>query len=439
MKTLSVDIKNVLGTVSREDINKLDAKAANALDEVLNGTGAGSDFLGWVNLPTETTEALLDDIVATADSLRQNCDTVVAIGIGGSYLGAKAVIEALSDSFAAYRPSTEGNPKVLFAGQNIGEDYLKDKRFGIIVISKSGTTTEPAIAFRLLKEQLERQLGIEEARKRIVAITDAQRGALRRLATEEGYKTFVIADNVGGRFSVLTPVGLLPIAVAGFDIRALIDGAAEMEKKTNNADASNPAFLYAETRNALYQAGKKTEILVNYNPKLHYFGEWWKQLYGESEGKDNLGIFPAAVDNSTDLHSMGQWIQEGERTIFETVISVQESAHEKLIPSDEANLDGLNYIAGKHVDEVNKMAELGTRIAHVDGGVPNILISLPALEEKYLGQLIYFFEKACGISGYILGVNPFNQPGVEAYKRNMFALLAKPGYEKETEAIKARL
>lgn len=446
MKTLSVDIKEVLGTVSREEINKLDAKAANALDEVLNGTGAGSDFLGWVNLPTETTDALLDDIVATADSLRQNCDTVVAIGIGGSYLGAKAVIEALSYSFAAYRPATEGNPKVLFAGQNIGEDYLyelqdylKDKRFGIIVISKSGTTTEPAIAFRLLKEQLERQLGVEEARKRIVAITDAQRGALRRLATEEGYKTFVIADNVGGRFSVLTPVGLLPIAVAGFDIRALIDGAAEMEKMTNTPDAANPAFLYAETRNALYQAGKKTEILVNYNPKLHYFGEWWKQLYGESEGKDNLGIFPASVDNSTDLHSMGQWIQEGERTIFETVISVQESKHEKLIPSDEANLDGLNYIAGKHVDEVNKMAELGTRLAHVDGGVPNILITLPALEEKYLGQLIYFFEKACGISGYILGVNPFNQPGVEAYKRNMFALLAKPGYEKETEAIKARL
>ncbi len=446
MKTLSVDIKDVFGTISREDINKLDTEACASIDKVLTGTGAGSDFLGWVNLPTETTEALLDDIVATAESLRQNCDTVVAIGIGGSYLGAKAVIEALSDSFAAYRPAKEGSPKVLFAGQNIGEDYmyelqdyLKDKKFGIIVISKSGTTTEPAIAFRLLKEQLERQLGLDEARKRIVAITDAQRGALRRLATEEGYKTFVIADNVGGRFSVLTPVGLLPIAVAGFDIRALIDGAAEMEKMTNTADAANPSFLYAETRNALYRAGKKTEILVNYNPKLHFFGEWWKQLYGESEGKDNRGIFPAAVDNSTDLHSMGQWIQEGERTIFETVISVAESAHEKLIPSDEANLDGLNYIAGKHIDEVNKMAELGTRIAHVDGGVPNILVTIPALEEKYLGQLIYFFEKACGISGYILGVNPFNQPGVEAYKRNMFALLAKPGYEKETEAIKARL
>lgn len=446
MKTINVDIKDVLSTVSHEEISKLDNKATEALDKVLNGTGAGNDFLGWVNLPTETTDALLDDIVATAEALRASCDTVVAIGIGGSYLGAKAVIEALSDSFAAYRPGVQGEPKVLFAGQNIGEDYLfelqdylKDKRFGIIVISKSGTTTEPAIAFRLLKEQLERQLGLEEARKRIVAITDAQRGALRRLANEEGYKTFVIADNVGGRFSVLTPVGLLPIAVAGFDIRAMIDGAAEMEKNTNAADAQNPAYLYAETRNALYAAGKKTEILVNYNPKLHYFGEWWKQLYGESEGKDHLGIFPAAVDNSTDLHSMGQWIQEGERTIFETVISVQETKHEKLIPSDEANLDGLNYIAGKHVDEVNKMAELGTRLAHVDGGVPNILITLPALEEKYLGQLIYFFEKACGISGYILGVNPFTQPGVEAYKRNMFALLAKPGYEKETEAIKARI
>jgi len=446
MKTLSIDIKNVLGTISRGDIDNLDTKAADALDKVLNGTGAGNDFLGWVNLPTETTDALLDDIISTAEQLRRDCDTVIAIGIGGSYLGAKAVIEALSDSFAAYRPASQGNPKVIFAGQNIGEDYLfelqdylKDKRFGIIVISKSGTTTEPAIAFRLLKEQLEKQLGTDQARKRIVAITDAQRGALRRLATEEGYKTFVIADNVGGRFSVLTPVGLLPIAVAGFDIRALIDGAAEMEKMTDSADKDNPSCLYAQTRNALYAAGKKTEILVNYNPKLHYFGEWWKQLYGESEGKDGKGIFPAAVDNSTDLHSMGQWIQEGERTIFETVISVSETTHEKLIPTDQANLDGLNYIAGKHIDEVNKMAELGTRLAHVDGGVPNILIHLPALEEKYLGQLIYFFEKACGISGYILGVNPFNQPGVEAYKRNMFALLAKPGYEKETREIQARL
>ena len=444
MKKIQVITDGMAGMVDAAAIAALDAEARNGLELLTSGEGAGADFLGWVKLPEETDDALLDDINATAARLRETCEVVVAVGIGGSYLGAKAVIEALSDSFAPYRAGT--GTRVLFAGQNIGEDYmaelqdyLRDKKFGIIVISKSGTTTEPAIAFRLLKEQLESQLGVDEARKRIVAITDAQRGALRRLATEEGYKTFVIADNVGGRFSVLTPVGLLPIAVAGFDIRALIDGAAEMEKMTNTADQSNPAYLYAETRNALYLAGKKTEILVNYNPKLHYFGEWWKQLYGESEGKDGKGIFPAAVDNSTDLHSMGQWIQEGERTIFETVISVQESAHEKLIPSDEANLDGLNYIAGKHIDEVNKMAELGTRLAHVDGGVPNILIHLPALEEKYLGQLIYFFEKACGISGYILGVNPFNQPGVEAYKRNMFALLAKPGYEKETEAIQTRL
>ncbi|MDE6495254.1 MAG: glucose-6-phosphate isomerase [Duncaniella sp.] len=447
MKTISVDIKDVFSTVTPAAVEALDSKGAEALDKVMNGTGEGSDFLGWVNLPTDTTDALLDDIIATADRLRATCDTVVAIGIGGSYLGAKAVIEALSDSFSSLRPGVQGEPKVLFAGQNIGEDYLyelqdylKDKRFGIIVISKSGTTTEPAIAFRLLKEQLERQLGKEEARNRIVAITDAKRGALRTLATEEGYKTFVIADNVGGRFSVLTPVGLLPIAVAGFDIRALIDGAVEMEKATATADpATNPSMLYAETRNALYQAGKKIEILVNYNPKLHFFGEWWKQLYGESEGKDHKGIFPAAVDNSTDLHSMGQWIQDGERTIFETVLSVEESRYTKEIPADEANLDGLNYIAGMRVDHVNKMAELGTRLAHVDGGVPNMRVTIPALEEKYLGQLIYFFEKACGISGYLLEVNPFNQPGVEAYKRNMFALLEKPGYEKDTEAIKARL
>ena len=335
---------------------------------------------------------------------------------------------------------------MLFAGQNIGEDYLyelqdllKDKKFGIIVISKSGTTTEPAIAFRLLKEQLEAQMGKEEASKRIVAITDAKKGALRQLATEEGYKTFVIADNVGGRFSVLTPVGLLPIAVAGFDICKLLEGARRMQAATAEANDLNPSLLYATTRNALYRAGKKTEILVNYNPKLHFFGEWWKQLYGESEGKDHKGIFPAAVDFTTDLHSMGQWIQEGERTIFETVLSVETSAHKTVIPTDAANLDGLNYLAGKRVDEVNKMAELGTRIAHVDGGVPNIRVTIPALEEEWLGELIYFFEKACGISGDLLDVNPFNQPGVEAYKRNMFALLEKPGYEAETAAIKARL
>ncbi|MGM9845325.1 MAG: glucose-6-phosphate isomerase [Muribaculaceae bacterium] len=443
MEKLQVKINNVTATVSQAAVDALAPAAAASIEKLVKGTGAGNDFLGWVNLPTRTPSTLIDDINATARRMRETCDVVIAIGIGGSYLGAKAVIEALSDSFAAYKKA-EG-PQILFAGQNIGEDYLyelqeylRDKRFGIIVISKSGTTTEPAIAFRLLKAQLEEQLGRDEASSRIVAITDAHRGALRSLATTEGYKTYVIDDNVGGRFSVLSPVGLLPIAVAGFDIKALVAGAASMEEATLGG-SDNAAALYAQTRNALYQAGKKIEILVNYNPKLHYFGEWWKQLYGESEGKDHKGIFPAAVDNSTDLHSMGQWIQDGERTIFETVISVANQAHEVIIPSDTDNLDGLNYIAGKRVDEVNKMAELGTVIAHVDGGVPNIHITLPALREDYLGQLIYFFEVACGISGYILDVNPFNQPGVEAYKRNMFALLAKPGYEKETEAIKARL
>lgn len=442
MEQIQVSIKNVSGTVDRAAIDALAPEANDGLRKILDGSGLGNDFLGWVKLPTSITAESLDDINATAAALRNSCDTIVVIGIGGSYLGAKAVIEALSDSFAAYRNTT---PKVLFAGQNIGEDYLyelqnylKDKKFGIIVISKSGTTTEPAIAFRLLKEQLESQMGREEASKRIVAITDEHRGALRSLATQEGYKTFVIPDNVGGRFSVLTPVGLLPIAVAGFDIHALVAGAAEFEKETLTG-ANTDSKLYAMTRNALYRAGKKTEILVNYNPKLHFFGEWWKQLYGESEGKDHKGIYPSAVDNSTDLHSMGQWIQEGERTIFETVISVIDQKHKVVIGSDEANLDGLNYLAGKRVDQVNKMAELGTVLAHVDGGVPNIHVTVPALTERYLGQLIYFFEAACGISGYILGINPFNQPGVEAYKRNMFALLEKPGYEKETEAIKKRL
>ena len=444
MKTIEVNNKYVAGTVSEAQLEAMKPEAAAALKTLLEGSGAGNDFLGWLDLPTRTPDALLDDINATAAQLRKDCDYVVAIGIGGSYLGAKAVIEALSDAFAAYRDKKE--PMVLFAGQNIGEDYLyelkdflKDKRFGIVVISKSGTTTEPAIAFRMLKEQLEKQVGKAEAAKRIVAITDAKRGALRQLATEEGYKTYVIEDNVGGRFSVLTPVGLLPIAVAGYDIKALVNGARAMQAATNEASMENPAFKYALTRNALYRAGKKTEILVNYNPKLHYFGEWWKQLYGESEGKDHKGIFPAAVDNSTDLHSMGQWIQEGERIIFETVISVTEQKHEVRIPGDEANLDGLNYIAGKRVDEVNKMAELGTRLAHVDGGVPNMQLVLPKISEYCLGQLIYFFEAACGVSGYLLEVNPFNQPGVEAYKKNMFALLAKPGYEAETEAIRKRL
>ena len=446
MKTnINVNIAQAAAVAPESAVKALLPEAADALAKVDNGTGAGNDFLGWTDLPTRTTQAELEDIIATARSLQKDFEYVVCIGIGGSYLGAKAVIEALSDSFAAYRID-HTNPKVIFAGQNIGEDYLfelrnllADKKFGIIVISKSGTTTEPAIAFRILKEQLEQRVGKEEASRRIVAITDAKRGALRQLATEEGYKTFVIDDNVGGRFSVLSPVGLLPIAVAGYDIMALMAGAAEMQLATKEATLENPAVVYAATRNALYRAGKKIEILVNYNPKLHFLAEWWKQLYGESEGKDGKGIFPAAVDFSTDLHSMGQWIQDGERTIFETVISVDAPEHETIVPTDNDNLDGLNYIAGKRVDEVNKMAEIGTRIAHVDGGVPNIRITIPALREQYLGQLIYFFEKACGISGYMLGVNPFDQPGVEAYKRNMFALLGKPGYEAETAAIRAKI
>ncbi len=440
-----LDVKNVHNAVSAEAIAALEPEAKEALNHVLNKDAAGNDFLGWVDLPTRTDVALLADINASAQELRKNCDVVVSIGIGGSYLGAKAVIEALNDSFAAYGHRQNG-PVMLFAGQNIGEDYLfelqdylQDKSFGIIVISKSGTTTEPAIAFRLLKEQLEAKIGKAEAAKRIVAITDAKRGALRKLADEEGYKTFIIEDSVGGRFSVLSPVGLLPIAVAGYDINALIEGARQMEAELTKPAPGNMAMLYAATRNALYRAGKKTEILVNYNPKLHYFAEWWKQLYGESEGKDHKGIFPAAVDFTTDLHSMGQWIQDGERTIFETVLSVENSDNEKRIPQDKDNLDGLNYIADKRIDEVNKMAELGTRLAHVDGGVPVMRVTIPAIKELYLGQLIYFFEISCGISGYMLGVNPFNQPGVEAYKRNMFALLAKPGYEEETKAIRAKL
>ena len=436
-----IQVANFAAFTQEVDQAKVDAlrPAAEAAAEKLEkGNGEGNDFLGWLHLPGSISEAELADIEATAAGLRATCDFVVTIGIGGSYLGAKAVIEALSSSFDAYEG---GKCKVLFAGNNIGEDYiaelmnlLKGKKFGIVVISKSGTTTEPAIAFRLLKDMLEKQEGKEEAAKRIVAITDAQKGALRSLATQEGYKTYVIPDNVGGRFSVLTPVGLLPIAVAGFDVKALVAGAVEMEQGNND-----DVFTYAQTRNALYQSGKKIEILVNFCPRLHYFAEWWKQLYGESEGKDHLGIFPASVDFTTDLHSMGQWIQDGERTIFETVLSVGEQSHSVEIPHDEANLDGLNFLAGKRVDEVNKMAELGTRLAHVDGGVPNLLITIPALTEQYLGQLIYFFEKACGVSGYMLGVNPFNQPGVEAYKKNMFALLNKPGYEAESKAIQEKL
>ncbi len=436
MKGIKLEIKDAKNFAEKE-YAAMEPDSVAALGTLMEGTGAGNDFLGWVRLPGETSDELVTRIEATARRLKDNCDYVVCIGIGGSYLGAKAVNSALADNFENYYAPEAGKPKVLYAGQNIGEEYtaqleklLTGKRFGIIVISKSGTTTEPAIAFRILKELLEKQTGKEKARDLIVAVTDARKGALRTMSDNEGYETYVIPDNVGGRFSVLTPVGLLPIAVAGHDIRALLQGARDMEAQTANPGPDNQAQTYAMMRNALYHSGKKIELLVNFDPCLHYMSEWWKQLFGESEGKDGKGIFPASVDFTTDLHSMGQWIQQGERTIFETVISVAKPSVERRIPGDKDNLDGLNYLAGKRIDEVNKMAELGTKMAHVDGGVPNMRIEIESVNEYNLGQLIYFFEKACGISGYMLGVNPFNQPGVEFYKSNMFRLLKKPGYDK---------
>lgn len=445
MDSISFNFDKTLSFISKDVLADNFSSANVALSDLLEGKGKGNDFLGWVNLPNDIDATLLSNIEQTAKLLQENCEFVVVIGIGGSYLGAKAVIEAMNNSFDWLQKDRK-YPIVLFAGQNIGEDYLfelqqllNNKKFGIVSISKSGTTTEPAIAFRLLKTQLENQVGKELAKKLIICITDKAKGALRTLADKEGYTTYIIPDNVGGRFSVLTPVGLLPIAVAGYDIRALINGARDMKKITCIADEKNIALRYAIVRNELYKKGKKIELLVNFNPKLHFITEWWKQLYGESEGKDGKGIFPASVDFTTDLHSMGQYIQDGERTIFETVISVNTTAHKLLIPFDKDNLDGLNYLAEKRIDNVNKMAELGTCIAHVDGGVPNMKIELPQLNEYYLGQLLYFFEIACGISGYLLGVNPFNQPGVEAYKKNMFALLEKPGYEEESKLIKNKL
>jgi glucose-6-phosphate isomerase len=448
MKRIQLDITKAAQFLSEGAVKAYEPQVKAAQEALEKGTCPGNDFLGWLHLPSSITSQFLDEVQAVANTLRQKCEVIVVAGIGGSYLGARAIIEALGNSFA-WLVGDKTNPTIVFAGNNIGEDYLfelsaylKDKRFGVINISKSGTTTETALAFRLLKKQCEEQRGKAEAKDVIVAITDAKRGAARAAADKEGYKTFVIPDNVGGRFSVLTPVGLLPIACAGFDIKALVNGAADMEKATAPSVpfAENIAAQYAAVRNALYtEKGKKIEIMVNYQPKLHFIAEWWKQLYGESEGKEHKGIFPASCDFTTDLHSMGQWIQEGERSIFETVISVEQPAKKLLFPSDDENLDGLNFLAGKRVDEVNKMAELGTLLAHVDGGVPNIRISVPELNEYYIGQLIYFFEIGCGISGNVLGVNPFNQPGVEAYKKNMFALLDKPGYEAESKAIKERL
>ncbi len=443
---LKLDISKAAPAVSADIIDSYAARVAAAQQALEAGTCPGNDFLGWLHLPSGITPAFLADIKQTAAVMRKECDAVVVAGIGGSYLGARAVIEALANSFE-WLSRDGSNPAILFAGNNIGEDYLSEltaylrgRRFGVINISKSGTTTETALAFRLLKKQCEEQRGKDVARRVIVAITDAHRGAARTCADKEGYKSYVIPDNVGGRFSVLTPVGLLPIAVAGYDIEQLVRGAQDMEAQTavGVPFAENPAAVYAAARHALYTGGKKIEILANYQPKLHFMAEWWKQLFGESEGKDGKGIYPASVDLTTDLHSMGQWIQQGERTIFETVISVETPEHELLFPSDEENLDGLNFLAGKRVDEVNKMAELGTQLAHVDGGVPNLRIAVSRLDAYHLGQLIYFFERACAIHCQLLGVNAFNQPGVEAYKKNMFALLGKPGYEAETEAIRRK-
>ncbi len=419
-------------------------KAFTAFDTLESGSGAGNDFIGWKNLPSETPECLLKECEAVRDSWNaKGIDLVVTIGIGGSYLGARCAIEALSHNFLP----KQGAPKVVFAGNNLSEEYLAElidymnvKNVACIVISKSGTTTEPAVAFRIVKKYLEDKYGAKEAAERIVAVTDAKKGALKTLSTQEGYKTFVVPDNVGGRFSVLTPVGLIPIAVAGFDVRAMIQGAKDAEKALASKSEDNPAIQYAAMRNLLHKNySKAVEILVTYNPKFTYLAEWWKQLYGESEGKDGKGIFPASVTNTADLHSMGQFIQEGSRVMFETVVNIENSNREVVIGQDPQNLDQLNYLAGKHVEHCNAMAQLGTKIAHIDGGVPQMQVSVECINEYNLGSLFYFFEFSCGISAYVLEINPFNQPGVEAYKKNMFALLNKPGYEEQSEAIRKRL
>jgi glucose-6-phosphate isomerase len=444
---MNISIKNTSSFISNEEVNAFQKKINDAHSALLNKSGKGNDFLGWVNLPSEIDSGLLDSIQQVASSIRKKAEIFVVIGIGGSYLGARAIIDALNHHFAALKSGSE-NPFIIYAGQNISEDYLVDlleildqKDYAISVISKSGTTTEPAIAFRVLKNHIENKYGIEEARTRIIAITDKSRGALKQLANEKGYKTYVVPDDVGGRYSVLTPVGLLPIAVAGFDIKQFVQGAVDMQKKNEesaNIDI-NPMSKYAAVRNALYQKGKKIEIMVNYEPNLFYLTEWWKQLYGESEGKEGKGIFPAGVNFTTDLHSMGQYIQDGQRNLFETVLTVNKSQKRIEIPSDNTDLDGLNYLAGRRLTEVNKMAELGTTLAHIDGGVPNINISITEVNEYHLGQLVYFYEMACGLSGYVLDVNPFDQPGVEAYKKNMFALLGKPGFEEETKKMQKYL
>ncbi|MDR1950624.1 MAG: glucose-6-phosphate isomerase [Bacteroidales bacterium] len=433
MKTITIDQQHVEKFVQQSELDALQSALQKAQQDLIQKTGKGNDFLGWVTLPNEIDNAFLTDIEATAKRLREKAKLFVVVGIGGSYLGARAVIEALQNQFAALDANRK-NPFVIYAGHQLSEDYMHEllaildqTDYAMTVISKSGTTTEPAVAFRILKNHIEKKYGKEEAKSRIVAITDKERGALKTLATKEGYKTYTVPDDVGGRYSVLTPVGLLPIAVAGFDIRQLVKGAQEMKVivTAKNTISENPAMHYAALRNALYQQGKKVEIMVNYDPRLYFLTEWWKQLYGESEGKENKGIFPAGVNNTSDLHSMGQYIQEGERMLFETVLSVENNRETIEIPSDAENLDGMNFVAGKRMGYVNSMAQLGTILAHIDGGVASIKISVPEISEYTIGQLIYFYEFGCGLSGYVLGVNPFDQPGVEAYKKNMFKLLGK--------------
>jgi glucose-6-phosphate isomerase len=434
MNQIKIDLSNLKNFIPDEAIQNLQKEIDQHYPTLFNKTGKGNDFLGWVDLPSKFDQSLFEKIEKDVARLKDNSAIFVVIGIGGSYLGARAIIEALGHQF--YDILDQQNyPYIIYAGHNLSEDYtaellevLNNKDYSMAVISKSGTTTEPAIAFRILKDHIEKKYGKEGAKQRIIAITDKERGALKNLATREGYPTYVVPDDVGGRYSVLTPVGLLPIAMAGFDVRELIRGAADMEAycRSVRTIADNPVMAYVAARNALYRNGKEIDILVNYLPNLFYLTEWWKQLYGESEGKEGKGIFPAGVGFTTDLHSMGQYIQEGPRIIFETVISVEKSKRDVTIPLAADDADGLNYLAGKRIGYVNHMAEKGTSMAHVDGGVPNIRIIIPEINEYILGQLIYFFELACGLSGYLLGVNPFNQPGVEAYKKNMFALLGKP-------------
>lgn len=447
-KAVKFDYSKALTFVGQHEIDYLTDQVRLAHDQLHNGTGAGSDYLGWIDLPTNYDKEEFSRIQKSAAKIQSDSEVLVVIGIGGSYLGARAAIEMLSHSFYNIQTKEQRKtPQVLFAGNNISSTYvthllqvLEGRDWSINVISKSGTTTEPAIAFRVLREALESKYGQEEARKRIYATTDRARGALKKLATEEGYESFVIPDDVGGRYSVLTAVGLLPIAAAGIDIEAMMKGAADASKEYSNPNlAENESYQYAAARNALYRKGKTTEILVNYEPALHFVSEWWKQLYGESEGKDFKGIFPAAVDFSTDLHSMGQFIQEGNRNIFETVIQVNNVAEQIVIGHNEGDLDGLNFLTGKTMDFVNKKAFEGTLLAHTDGQVPNFIVNIADMTPYTFGYLVYFFEKACGISGYLLGVNPFDQPGVEAYKTNMFALLGKPGFEKEKAELEARL